>query len=187
MAQRRKRKKCKKVPDFDDSQIMTKRWLRHIIREALKFWAPILKLSAYVDEIAFYITEANDSNLNSEDGACITISSSTRTATIKIKRTAVKKFAGEYRKTHYSPADVVEMTVIHELCHILTHPMSQWAHNTMESMRSGKVLEKNFEEQEEISVEHMTRALFALKDYIEPQKKFKGKIVYLTKDPDEDE
>jgi len=186
MAQKRKRR-CKKAPGFDDPRVATKLWLRGVIKEALKFWAPILKLEAFVDEITFYITEDDDSKLNNEDGACVCISSSTRTATIKLKRTVVKKFAGEYHKTSLSPADIVEMTVIHELCHILTHPMSQWAHNTIEPMRNSKVLEKNFDEQEEISVEHMARMLFALRDHIKPQKKFKGKIVYLTKDPDEDE
>lgn len=185
MAQKRKRKRKRKTAaGFSDPAITTKRWLKGIIKHSIQFWAPILKLNSFVDEIAFYITESNDSNMDADDGAEIIISSSTRTATMKIKRNVAKKFAGEYHNSPYTPADVVEMTIIHELCHILTHPMSQWVHNTIEPMRSGSLLAKNFTEQEEISVEHTARVLFALRDYIESYKKFKGKIVYLTKDPD---
>ena len=102
---------------------------------------------------------------------------------MKIKRTVAHKFAGEYHG-EYSPTDIVEMAIIHELCHVITHPMSQWVHNTITSMRIYTALEKHFIEQEEISVEHLARILFGMKDFIEPSKKFAGKIVYLTKDPD---
>jgi hypothetical protein len=178
MARSRKQNKDKLSTD----QVTTKRWLRKIITQAIQLWAPALKLDSFVDQISFYIADGDDPMMDALAGAEILVDSTTRTAMIKIKNNVVAKFASEYAG-EYSPTDIVEMTVIHELSHILTHPISKWAHSTIETMRNNKALENLFSEQEEIIVEHLARLFFAMKSNIEAGK-FKGKIIYLTKDPD---
>lgn len=174
----------RRVVSKKQSVVTTKRWLRKIITQAIQRWAPILKLDSFVDEISFYITDANDPLMDGVAGAEILIDSSTRTATMKIKRNVVAKFTGEYAG-NFIPADIVEMTVIHELAHILTHAISRWAYSTIETMRNNKALEKLLTEQEEIIVEHLARVFFAQKDNVQSNK-FKGKIVYLINDPIEE-
>lgn len=176
-------KKTKRRPavDVNDPRVVTKRWLRSILKQAISYWASILKLESIVDEITFYIAEDEDPLMDAEAGAEVLVASSTRTATIKFKRGLVRKFAGEYQG-QFTPENIVEMTVLHELCHIITHPMSKWTHSTIEAMRNKGVLETHFTELEEAAVEHLTRVFFNMKETV-PSAKFKGKIGYLIVDP----
>lgn len=190
MAQRRRRTKTKVTIDLNDPEIKTKRWLKGVIRETLLFWAPTMSLDSFVNQIYFYITENSDEKMDRDDGAEIYVDSTTRTATIRIKKGVVHKFAGEYHGD-FTARDIVEMTIIHELCHVLVHPMSKWTHSTIESMASRGALVKHFIDEEEVSVEHMARVFFSLKKILKKGRKgspkFKGKIIYLTKDPIEDD
>jgi hypothetical protein len=151
--------------------------------DAVRWWAPILNLESFVDQISIYIAESNDKEMDKDDGAQCLIESSRRTADIRIKRNVVEIFKADYPHNKYSAEEIVEMTVIHELVHIFTHPMSEWAHSTIGSLRNVKVLESLFAKEEEVCVEHLTRVLFGLKEDIKVPGKYKGKIVYLTKDP----
>lgn len=177
-----KKKKEATVVDYDQKLVTSKRWLRKHITEAIHFWATILHLDSFVGQISVFVAEATDKEMDKDDGAQILIDSSRRTADIRIKRNAVELFHGDYLDGEYEPEDVIEMTVIHELCHILTHPMSEWAHNTIDSLRNRGALSNLFTKEEEVSVEHLARILFSLRDYLEPERKFNGTIVYLTKD-----
>lgn len=178
-----KKKKEVIVVDYDQKLVTSKRWLRKHIMEALNFWAAVLHLDSFVNQISILVVEANDKEMEKDNGAEISIDSSRRSADIRIKRNAVDLFHGDYLDGEYEPEDVIEMTVIHELCHILTHPMSEWAHNTIDSLRNRGALSNLFTKEEEVAVEHLTRVLFSLRDYLEPEKRFKGTIRYLTKDP----
>jgi len=178
---RTKKSRRRLASDVNDPRVVTKRWLRSVLKQAITYWASVMKLESIVDEITFYITEDDDPGMDIDAGAEVLVASSTRTATIKFKRGVVRKFAGEYQG-QFSPENVAEMTVLHELCHIITHPMSKWTHSTIESMRNKGALEKHFVELEEAAVEHLTRVFFSMKESI-PSAKFKGKVGYLIKDP----
>jgi hypothetical protein len=94
----------------------------------------------------------------------------------------VQKFQGEYAGP-YTPQDVVELTIAHELSHILVASMGQCMQNTIETMRNKAALERHLSTSEEIVVEHLARVWNSIKGQLTPTRKFKGKIVYLTKDP----
>lgn len=183
MARSKKKKKRRGTTTHDDPVVTTKRWLRAHIMDAVRWWTPILNLSSFVDQISVYIAEVNDKEMGKEDGAQVCVESSRRTADIRIKRNCVELFAADYPPNKYSAEEIVEMTVLHELIHIFTHPMSEWAHSTIGNLRNVKVLESLFAKEEEVCVEHLARVLFGLRDYIKDPGKYKGKIVYLTKDP----
>jgi hypothetical protein len=141
-----------------------------------------MNLEAFVDQIKFYITEDDDPEMAPNDGAEILVDSSTRTATMKVKRTVVQKFQGEYAGPH-TPFDIVEMTIVHELSHILVAPVGQFAQNTVDGMKNKSSLEKLLSREEEMVVEHLARVWSSIKSQVKPTRKFKGKIIYLTKDP----
>lgn len=183
MARSKRKKKRKGTTTHDDPIVSTKRWLRSHIMDAVRWWAPLLNLGSFVDQISIYIAEINDKEMNKDDGAQVGVDSSRRTADIRIKRSCVELFAADYPHNKYSAEEIVEMTVLHELIHIFTHPMSEWAHSTISNMRNVKVLESLFGKEEEVCVEHLARVLFALKDSIKDPGKYKGKIIYLSKDP----
>jgi hypothetical protein len=176
------RRKSIETATYGDPEITTKRWLRRVIQQALRFWAPIMNLEAYVDQIKFYIAEEDDSEMAPKDGAEILVDSSTRTATLKIKRSVVQKFQGEYAGP-YTPQDVVESVIVHELSHILTAPISQWAQTTIDALHNKAVLEQHLTKEEEVIVEHLARIWSSIKTQVSSTRKFRGKIVYLTKDP----
>lgn len=184
MAQQRR--KSIESATYGDPEITTKRWLRSVIQQALHFWAPIMNLEAYVDQIKFYITEEEDPEMGLKDGAEILMDTSTRTATMKVKRSVVQKFQGEYAGP-YTPKDVVELTIVHELSHILVAPMGQWAQTIVDTMKNRTALERHLSKEEEVVVEHLARVWSSIKGQLQPTRKFKGKIVYLTKDPFEEE
>jgi len=171
---------------YGDPTITTKRWLRKVIQQTLQFWAPIMGLEVYVDQIRFYITEEEDPEMEPKDGAEILVDTSTRTATMKIKRSVVQKFQGEYAGPH-TPRDIVESVIVHELSHILTAPMGQWAQSTIDSMKNKAVLESLLSKEEEVVVEHLARVWCSIKSQLTPTRKFKGKIIYLTEDPFKEE
>jgi len=176
------RRKSIETATYGDPEITTKRWLRKVIQQAINFWAPIMNLEAYVDQIKFYITEEGDPGMEPNDGAEVLVASSVRTATMKIKRSIVQKFQGEYAGP-YTPLDIVENVIVHELSHILTAPMGQWVQTTIESMKNKSALERHFSKEEEVVVEHLARIWSSIKGQLTPTRKFKGKIVYLTQDP----
>jgi hypothetical protein len=178
----KQRRKSIETATYGDPEITTKRWLRRVIQQVINFWAPIMNLEAYVDQIKFYITEESDLEMAPKDGAEILVDSSIRTATMKIKRSVVQKFQGEYAGP-YTPMDVVELIIVHELSHILVSPMGQYTQSTIESMKNKIALEKLFSREEENVVEHLARIWNSIKGQLTPTRKFKGKIVYLTKDP----
>ncbi len=178
-----KKKKDATIVAYDQKLVTSKKWLRKHITEAIHFWAAILNLDSFVSQISVFVSESSDKEMGRDDGAQISIESSRRTADMRIKRNAVELFHGDYLDGEYEPEDVIEMTVIHELCHILTHPMSEWVHNTIDALSNKGALYNLFTKEEEVAVEHLTRVLFSLKDFLETEKKFNGTIVYLTKDP----
>lgn len=169
--------------NFSDPKIQTKRWLRKVIMGAVQTWAPIFRLESLVDTISVFIGEPNDKGIGKNAGACITVDSTRRTADIRVKRNVVSEMQGEYCDTEYTPEDVVEMTIMHELLHIVMNPMSQWAYSTIEGMRNRSILENLFSQQEEVCVEHLTRVFQKIKQDIPVMGKFKGNIKYLSKDP----
>jgi len=177
-----RRHKSNEAVTYGDPEINTKRWLRKVIQQTLQFWAPIMNLEAFVDQIKFYITEDDDPEMGINDGAEILVDSSVRTAIMKVKRSVVQKFQGEYAGPH-TPADVVELTIVHELSHILVAPIGQWAQNTIEGMKNKASLERLLSKEEEVVVEHLARVWNSIKGQVKPARKFKGKIIYLTKDP----
>lgn len=177
-----RRSKSNEMATYGDPEVSSKRWLRRVIQQSIHFWAPIMNLEAFVDQIKFFITEEDDPQMGPNDGAEILVDSSTRTATMKIKRSVVQKFQGEYVGP-YTPKDVVELTIVHELSHILVAPMGQYTQDTIECMKNKAALERHFSVQEEKVVEHLARIWSSIKEQVRPTKRFKGKIVYLTKDP----
>jgi hypothetical protein len=177
-----KRRKSIEAATYGDPEITTKRWLRKVIQQAINFWAPIMNLEAYVDQIKFYITEEGDPEMGPRDGAEVLVDSSTRTATMKVKRSVVQKFQGEYAGP-YTPLDVVELTIAHELSHILISPMAQYVSNTIDTMKNRVALERHLSTSEEVVVEHLARIWNSIKGQLTPARRFKGKIVYLTQDP----
>jgi len=177
-----RRSKSSEVVTYGDPEINTKRWLRKVIQQTLQFWASIMNLEAFVDQIKFYIAEEGDPEMGAKDGAEILVDSSTRTATIKVKRSVVHLFQGEYAGP-YTPSDIVELTIVHELSHILVAPIGQFAQNTVDGMKNRSSLEKLLSREEEMVVEHLARVWNSIKGQIKPTRKFKGKIIYLIKDP----
>ena len=180
MARRKKRRKGH-ITEANDPIVTTKRWLRKHMMQAARFWAPILRLDSFVDEISLFIAEKNDPDMDQEDGAFVCVDSSRRTADIKMRRSVIAFFKDDYHE-ECSPEEIVETTILHELIHIVTHPMSEWAHSTIGALDSSAVLEGLFSKEEEVCVEHLTRVLFGLKESLEDVGKFKGKIIYLAKD-----
>lgn len=178
---RSRRKKKGRGTTHDDPVVKTKKWLRSQTMDAVRWWAPMLRLGAFVDTISVYITKPDDKEMSEDEVAQVTIESSRRTADIRIKQNCVASFASDYANEDYSAEEIVEMTIIHELCHVFTNPMSEWAHSSMTG--NVDVLTALFAKEEEVCVEHLTRVLFGLKDYIKDPGTFKGKIVYLAKDP----
>lgn len=179
------RRKSNKTPasGFDDPQVSTKRWLRPILMQAIGYWVPVLRLEAFVDQITLYIADEDDPDIGENSGARIVIDSIRRSADVRVKRNVVAVMKGEYVDTHYTPEETAELTLLHELVHIITHPMSQWVDSTIKGMRNHKVLLDLFTQQEEIGVEHLTRAFYNLKSQIQPDKRFSGTIKYLANDP----
>jgi len=176
------KRKGKRAKDLDPVLYTTKRWLRAVIMEAIHFWAPILKLESFVDQIDVFIAESDDKLIGEDSGASVVVDSTRRSASLRIKRSIVKDMWGEYIDRNYTPSEVVEATIIHELCHIIIHPMSQWAISVAENMKNNVILGNLFSREEEISVEHLTRVFHSLKEYISPDKKFRGTIKYISKE-----
>lgn len=171
--------------NHSDNVTCTKRWLRGVVVRATRFWAPLLQLDARVDSITLFIAPVDDPVIGDNGGACVIMDKTRRSAHIRIKQNVVYLMQNEYPNVT-DPAEVVEMTVLHELNHIITNLISDWVFSTIQSMSSKKVLDSLFEQEEEQVVEHLTRAwFFAFKDNKEnSSKKFKGKIIYLSKDLD---
>jgi len=178
-----RKKQQKRASGYDDPCVSTKRWLRSVLIGAIEYWAPMLKLDAFVDQVTLFICEDDDEDIGEGHGACVSTDTTRRSTDLRVKRGVVSAMKGEYIDGEYTPEDVAEMTLIHELLHIITHPMSQWANTTIEDMRNQKILEKLFSQQEEMTVEHLTRVFFSLKGDVRAGKKFHGVIRYLTKDP----
>jgi len=178
-----RKKQQKRASGYDDPCVSTKRWLRSVLIGAVEYWTPVLKLDAFVDQITLFICEDDDEDIGEGHGACVTADTTRRSADIRVKRGVVAAMKGEYIDGTYTPEEVAEMTLIHELLHVITHPMSQWANTTIEDMRNKKILEKLFSQQEEVCVEHLTRVFFSLKGDVRAAKKFHGVIRYLVKDP----
>ena len=181
MARSRKKKKKGHATTHDDPVVKTKRWLKAQVMDAIRWWAPVLRLSSFVDVISVYITKPDDKDMSDDEVAQVSIESSRRTADIRIKQDCVASFASDYVNEGYSAEEIVEMTILHELIHIFTNPMSEWAHSSMTG--NVDVMTALFAKEEEVCVEHLTRVLFGLKDNIKDPGTFKGKIVYLAKDP----
>jgi hypothetical protein len=178
-----RRKQQKRVSSYDDPCVSTKRWLRSVLIQAIHYWTPVLKLDAFIDQVSLYICEDDDDDIGEGHGARVVIDTTRRSADIRMKRGVVSAMKGEYIDGVYAPEEVVEMTLMHELLHVITHPMSQWANTTIEDMRNKKILEKLFSQQEEVCVEHLTRVFFSLKSDVGTERKFHGVIRYLSKDP----
>jgi len=185
---RRKKEEQKKGEKKFDSKYFTKRWLRAVVMRSVRFWAPVLRLDALVDCITIFITERDDKEIGKNGGACVTIDHTRRSADVRIKRNVVALMANEYPGIKM-PEEVVEMTVLHEFNHIIVNPIADWATNTIETLSNKKILGSLFEHEEERTVEHLTRVFFHLHRHKrrDSKKKFKGRIVYMTKDPTEDE
>ena len=154
--------------------------MKPLIQQSLNFWASILSLDSFVDTITFRIIDAPKKSDPEEEhlySACVVMDTTTRTAEIVLKNNIVEVYKDEYTFVK-EPEDVVDMAILHECIHIVAHPMSSWASTTIDNIEGKEVLAKLFEQEEEQTVEHLTRVFYSFRDCFGPYR-FKGKVVYV--------